>query len=290
MCGRAFLDRIRGGNTRSYNAYNSRGDVVSKTNDGGVITWQAAYEAFGTRTQEQGITEDCQKANTKDEDPTGLLNEGMRYRDLEFGVFITRDPADFVDGPNVYTYVRQNPWTKFDPLGLYETDGGSPFESSTIRSTSRIVLGGGAYENNLYREAHNAAVTGNTSALMSVARMNRGQTMLAPVLMRQAAAGWGSGKGDGSDIETIQHNFEFAGTLYLVGLAGNGPSAPKSASAEKFVPIRPKGGKAENPSPTGDSARAVQDSSGTTTGKVTLNPNELVSRQGPSKSHFRRSS
>ena len=42
------------------------------------------------------------------------------YRDPETGTFITRDPAGFIDGPNMYTYVRQNPWTKFDPLGLYE--------------------------------------------------------------------------------------------------------------------------------------------------------------------------
>jgi RHS repeat-associated protein len=111
------LYTIRSG-ARSFNAYNSRGDVVSKTDQTSAITWQATYEAFGTRTQEQGTTADRQKANTKDEDPTGLLNEGMRYRDLEFGVFITRDPAGFVDGPNVYTYVRQNPWTFFDPLGL----------------------------------------------------------------------------------------------------------------------------------------------------------------------------
>ena len=114
------LYTIRSG-ARSYNAYNSRGDVVSKTDGGGSITWQSSYEAFGTRTQEQGTTADRQKANTKDEDPTGLLNEGMRYRDLETGVFLTRDPMGFVDGPNVYTYVRQNPWTKFDPLGLWET-------------------------------------------------------------------------------------------------------------------------------------------------------------------------
>ncbi|MEM9445922.1 MAG: RHS repeat-associated core domain-containing protein, partial [Verrucomicrobiota bacterium] len=71
-----------------------------------------------TRTEEFGSTEDRQKANSKDEDPTGLLNEGFRYRDLEAGVFITRDPLGFVDGPNVYTYVIQNPWTKFDPRGL----------------------------------------------------------------------------------------------------------------------------------------------------------------------------
>ena len=90
------LYTIRSG-ARSYNAYNSRGDVVSKTNDANTITWQAAYEAFGIRTQEEGATEDRQKANTKDEDPTGLLNEGMRYRDLEFGIFLTRDPLGHVD-------------------------------------------------------------------------------------------------------------------------------------------------------------------------------------------------
>jgi RHS repeat-associated protein len=116
------LYTIRGGSARSYNAYNSRGDVVSKTDQGGAITWQSSYEAFGTRTQEQGSTDDRQKANTKDEDPTGLLNEGMRYRDLEVGIFLTRDPAGFVDGPNVYTYVVQNPWSKFDPLGLDGAD------------------------------------------------------------------------------------------------------------------------------------------------------------------------
>jgi RHS repeat-associated protein len=106
------------GSARSYNAYNSRGDVVSKTDESAAITWQSSYEAFGTRTQEQGTTADRQKANTKDEDAWGGLNEGMRYRDLEFGIFLSRDPAGFVDGPNVYTYVRQNPWTYYDPYGL----------------------------------------------------------------------------------------------------------------------------------------------------------------------------
>jgi RHS repeat-associated protein len=39
----------------------------------------------------------------------GTPFEAHAYRDLETGQFITRDPAGFVDGPNVYTYVRQNP-------------------------------------------------------------------------------------------------------------------------------------------------------------------------------------
>jgi RHS repeat-associated protein len=111
-------------NQRSYNSYNSRGDVVSASDQTGTATWQASYEAFGRRNQEEGTNAERQRANTKDEDPTGLLNEGFRYRDLETGVFISRDPAGFVDGPNVYTYVKQNPWTFFDPEGL-EIGGGS---------------------------------------------------------------------------------------------------------------------------------------------------------------------
>jgi len=98
--------------------YNNRGDVIAKTDLAGSTTYAAAYEAFSTRPIEIGNTEDRQRGNTKEEDPTGFLNEGFRYRDLETGSFITRDPLGFVDGPNMYTYVRQNPWTMFDPHGL----------------------------------------------------------------------------------------------------------------------------------------------------------------------------
>lgn len=96
---------------------------MAATDASGSLTYQSAYEAFGKHgdtasSEEWGSTDDRQQANTKDEDPTGLLNEGFSYRDLETGTFITRDPLGFVDGPNVYTYVVQNPWTFFDPQGL----------------------------------------------------------------------------------------------------------------------------------------------------------------------------
>ncbi len=118
-----ILYTLRSGDA-SVKHYNSRGDVVAAIDALGSLTYQAAYEAFGQHgttdsSEEWGSTADRQQANTKDEDPTGLLNEGFRYRDLETGTFITRDPLGFVDGPNVYTYVVQNPWTKFDPLGLF---------------------------------------------------------------------------------------------------------------------------------------------------------------------------
>jgi len=49
----------------------------------------------------------------------GLL-PASAYTDLDSGmrIFLTRDPAGFVDGPNLYAYVKQNPWTSFDPEGL----------------------------------------------------------------------------------------------------------------------------------------------------------------------------
>lgn len=102
----------------SFTHYNGRGDVVAKTNAAGMITYQSSYEAFGKRWGEWGSTPDRQKSNTKDEDIPGYANEGFRFRDLETGAFLSKDPMGFVDGPNLYAYVNQNPWTSFDPEGL----------------------------------------------------------------------------------------------------------------------------------------------------------------------------
>ncbi|WP_166646941.1 RHS repeat-associated core domain-containing protein [Prosthecobacter fusiformis] len=101
-----------------YNLSNGRGDIVAQSDGGGILTWSASYEAYGKRPAEAGTNADKQRANSKDEDPTGLLNEGFRYRDIETGVWLSRDPAGFVDGPNLYAYVKQNPWTGWDPDGL----------------------------------------------------------------------------------------------------------------------------------------------------------------------------
>lgn len=113
-----ILYSVRPTTGASFNHYNSRGDVITKTDGAGAITFQQQYLAFGNKAGSVGTNPDRQGANTKDLEITGLINDGMRMRDADTGTFITRDPAGFVDGPNLYTYVRQNPWTKFDPEGL----------------------------------------------------------------------------------------------------------------------------------------------------------------------------
>jgi RHS repeat-associated protein len=139
-----LLYSLRNGLPR-FNRYNGRGDVVAQSDIDGTTTWAASYQADGRRTAEAGTNVERHRANclpkatrdaasglvfqaafaagrSKEEDPTGLLNEGFRYRDMETGTFISRDPLGLVDGPNVYCYVRQNPWSAFDPDGLSKAD------------------------------------------------------------------------------------------------------------------------------------------------------------------------
>ncbi len=69
----------------------------------------------------------------------GLLNEGMRFRDLETGVFLTRDPIGYGDGPNIYCYVHCNPITKFDALGLAMQKANRDY--TLHRETAEIMAG-----------------------------------------------------------------------------------------------------------------------------------------------------
>ncbi|MBI1884182.1 MAG: RHS repeat-associated core domain-containing protein, partial [Chlamydiae bacterium] len=51
---------------------------------------------------------------------TGLYHYLYRERDPNTGNFLSKDPLGFDDGPNVYTYVGNNPVNYIDPLGLWE--------------------------------------------------------------------------------------------------------------------------------------------------------------------------
>ena len=68
-----------------FDHYNGRGDVVSQTDGAGATQWEAAYEAYGKRVREVGTTKDRQKANTKDEDPTGEMGSGDK-KEMEMSV------------------------------------------------------------------------------------------------------------------------------------------------------------------------------------------------------------
>ncbi len=118
------LFSLRGTNnslTPSYYHYNSRGDVTTKTNDSAANTWQTAYQTHGEHLAADtfGTDPDPHRNNTKEE--TGdlrIINDHFRVRFTDIGVYLQRDPAGLIDGPNVYTWVKQNPRSYWDPLGL----------------------------------------------------------------------------------------------------------------------------------------------------------------------------
>ena len=85
----------------------------------GAVKSASYYHAFGKHDDRLGgIATDKHRANTKVEDDDGLLNEGRRFRSLEYAIFLTPDPLEYQDGLNFYLYCGQNPWGRFDPLGL----------------------------------------------------------------------------------------------------------------------------------------------------------------------------
>jgi RHS repeat-associated protein len=203
---------IRSG-TPSFNFYDSRGDVTTKTNASGTVTYQTSYEAFGNQTVSTGTTPlDRQRASTKEQDPTGLLNEGFRYRDPSTGTFLSRDPIGFKAGLNNYSYVHQNPWTKFDPEGLSDDTKKklapvhltgyaeilSEIEHGTILDTARKTV-----EKDAIHAAYDkAADTGNYLSHGDWARKTEDKSMTAYQLGYQFVKGTGS---DSHKFDTSSH-------------------------------------------------------------------------------------
>ena len=92
--------------------------VTVNASNGSVVSTNL-YEAFGNIVSESGSSDNNRLANTKERDASiGLDNHGFRYYDPEIGRYISRDPAGYPDGMNVYLYVRNNPINRIDPLGL----------------------------------------------------------------------------------------------------------------------------------------------------------------------------
>lgn len=102
----------------NYKFYNLRGDVVRTENSLKRRISQSNYDAFGEHTDLGSITTDTFTANTKEENSLGLLNEGKRWRSLKYGVFLTPDPLEYVDGLNPYIYCNQNPWGQVGSAGI----------------------------------------------------------------------------------------------------------------------------------------------------------------------------
>ena len=102
--------------TRYYH-YDALGSVRGLSNQKGKLTAEFDYDAFGNGKNNKKWN--TYRFSSKEfEDHAELYYFGERYYDPEIGRWLTPDPLGFIDGPNKYLYVANNPLNLADPYGL----------------------------------------------------------------------------------------------------------------------------------------------------------------------------
>ena len=118
------LAMLRTGATSFYQA-DGLGSVTSLTNTAGAAAQTYTYDSFGNILATTGSLVNSFQYTGREFDPeTSLYYCRARYYDPGTGRFLREDPVRFADGHNFYSYVRNNPVNRKDPLGLWQVDIG----------------------------------------------------------------------------------------------------------------------------------------------------------------------
>jgi RHS repeat-associated protein len=98
---------------------NHLGAIEVATDGDGKVVWQAHYAPFGQASvRATGFTLNLRLPGQYEDPETGLHYNRHRYYNPATGRYLTPDPLGTPDGPNPYTYVRDNPLRYVDPSGL----------------------------------------------------------------------------------------------------------------------------------------------------------------------------
>jgi len=103
-----------------YYDYDDLGSVANLTTTNGTTASSYSYDAYGNLLTPPAKNDTNRYFfSTKELDSReGLYYFGVRYYDPEIGRWLTQDPIGFVDGPNMYAFVENNPINEVDPMGL----------------------------------------------------------------------------------------------------------------------------------------------------------------------------
>ncbi|HHH42566.1 MAG TPA: hypothetical protein ENK49_00365, partial [Gammaproteobacteria bacterium] len=95
------------------------------TDESGTVVWKADYDPFGKATVDEDpdndgnlVTLNVRLPGQYYDQETGLHYNYFRYYDPSIGRYLTADPIGQKAGPNLYSYVGNNPIFWIDPYGL----------------------------------------------------------------------------------------------------------------------------------------------------------------------------
>jgi RHS repeat-associated protein len=114
-----LLAVAREGTTYRYHL-DHQGTVALLTDASGAVAQSFRYTVFGARVEasDPSFDEPYGFTGRRLDPDTGLYDYRVRWYDAEAGRFLTRDPLGSIDGPDPYTYVRNDPLNLVDPFGL----------------------------------------------------------------------------------------------------------------------------------------------------------------------------
>ncbi|HET9712634.1 MAG TPA: RHS repeat-associated core domain-containing protein [Pyrinomonadaceae bacterium] len=121
------------------------GSTIALTDSAGSVVDVQQYEAFG-QSAGSALTRFGYTGRERDA-LTGLLQYRARWYDPQQARFLSEDPLGFLAGPNLYSYVRNNPIGSVDPFGLQDSAGSTNtsfwgLTASYWRGVGNGVVGG----------------------------------------------------------------------------------------------------------------------------------------------------
>lgn len=79
---------------------------------------ETIYNAYGEAVESSIVGNPWRFAEKRVNQKSGLILFGLRFYDPVAGRWISQDPAGFIDGPNLYAYLHNNPLNHLDRFGL----------------------------------------------------------------------------------------------------------------------------------------------------------------------------
>ncbi len=170
--------------------------------NGTTIESRYDYDLWGnvTRTAGTGVESDFLYTGHFNHGASDLHLAQYRAYDSELGRWLSRDPASFIDGPNLYSYVNNNPINFYDPNGQFALNAGGAILGGIVGG----VIGGatGGWRGALAGAA-GGAVAGALLNPLGVAAAGGGAASLGSGALAGLGAGAAGGLANGLVGETF---------------------------------------------------------------------------------------